>query len=224
MDGTRMRECNLQSERLQTSVTNTQRRNSTAVEWVRWVWGDDRRADRGTSTSTGGNNVLSAQIRLNKNKHTINNYWFSYKLRQTPQRLNPYLCLYKTLPKEVCTNSEALVQIKNQVQTDQTCVQSDFKHPNRKRRTSNPVNRSDPIGRFQTASSNEERPTLIWSDQRDWSQRWTALESAGFTLTGRAGGGPSPRGPRGQRRSHPTQTPGWPLAALVERILFETLL
>lgn len=32
------------------------------------------------------------------------------KLRQTPDVLSPCPCLYKTLPKEVCTNSEALVQ------------------------------------------------------------------------------------------------------------------
>lgn len=35
---------------------------------------------------------------------------FSDKLRPTPEVLSSCLCLYKTLPKEVCTNSEALVQ------------------------------------------------------------------------------------------------------------------
>ena len=41
-------------------------------------------------------------------------YNCSCKLRQTPECLTPCPCLYKTLPKEVCTNSEALVQINNQ--------------------------------------------------------------------------------------------------------------
>lgn len=56
-------------------------------------------------------------------------------------------CLYKTLPKEVCTDSEALIQVNNQVQTNRSEMKPNRFHtnrlPNRKRKFKHPV-RSEP--------------------------------------------------------------------------------